>query len=751
MLKSKQSRLTKKMKHAKLSANFYRIRTGRLSPNDASTLSGLESRFVNAITDPVERSEVVFHMQREWREHLAERLTYLRLDFDASEWLRSVDVVERRVASEASRTRMVKRRCLMGRAMEMDVGESAPGVFISRESVPGVAFLGDGKKGGGAAAAAAAAAAAGAGGIAPPDAAGARFGIGADVAIAAGVDGGAMDEEDDDGEFEGFLMSMLEDTPASAATAAVPASVPRAVYQRGSPKHRLLLPPPGALRPSSSSSSSSSTPSSAYSSSRDPNFRASAPFLAGVVTYMERHAVPFEHVDVWVPSALVMRQRSAPLVSSLGSGSTANLAGMGGGGDEGGGVSGGPGGGKAENRIGRLCFGGSATLGTQIVGALPPSPSSSGAAGVDGEAGTGRKGPPPPSPDSRTIAPLTDDEAFNFSLFGDYSEMFSFSSGCGLPGRVFQSGIATWEQFLANAPPEMFERRGGAMQFGIRTALGLPIDSPNVGRIVLVLYSRHNRDKDEGLVARMVRDIRQLNPCPRWKLVVDIRPPGAGVTAVAAPLPVAAKPPPLYHPMRTNWPSSSPTQPASMTVTDLAGGDAGRNPLASATSTYLPDSDKSKRIMKLIVLLQENMPSDLSSPLGVHLNSMMCLRMLLLGRARSEEEEQLVETVLVLHESYSAAGRTSQDIAFLVTRDYNFHTQHHQPIAVAMSHRSPPQSTLEGAGRMANPAILQGPPQQQMMSNFNPTPTSAPNPLSGRPWTAPAVSAASFIPRTMFQ
>jgi len=170
-----------------------------------------------------------------------------------------------------------------------------------------------------------------------------------------------------------------------------------------------------------------------------------------------------------------------------------------------------------------------------------------------------------------------------------------------------------------------------------------------------------------------------------------------------------------------------------MTVTDLAGGDAGRNPLASPTSTYFPDSDKNKRIMNLIVLLQVNMPSDLSSPLGAHLNSMMSLRMLLLGRSRSEEEEQLVETVLVLHESYSAAGRMSQDIAFLVTRDYNFHTQHHQP----MSRRSPPQSTLDSA-------ILQGPPQQQMMSNFNPM-SSAPNPLEGRPW------AASFIPRTMFQ
>ena len=84
----------------------------------------------------------------------------------------------------------------------------------------------------------------------------------------------------------------------------------------------------------------------------------------------------------------------------------------------------------------------------------------------------------------------------------------------------------------------------------------------------------------------------------------------------------------------------------SSTFTNLAGGDAGWNPQTSLTSTYLPDSNKNKRIMNLIVLLQVNMPSDLSSPLGAHLNSMMSLRMILLGRARSKEEEELVETFL---------------------------------------------------------------------------------------------------------
>ena len=92
----------------------------------------------------------------------------------------------------------------------------------------------------------------------------------------------------------------------------------------------------------------------------------------------------------------------------------------------------------------------------------------------------------------KKIVPLTRDEIFNFSLFGVYSERFSFASGCGLPGRVFQSGVTAWEQFLPNAPPEMFERHDGVIQFGINTALSFPIDCPDVGRIIVVLYLKHN-------------------------------------------------------------------------------------------------------------------------------------------------------------------------------------------------------------------------------------------------------------------
>ena len=55
------------------------------------------------------------------------------------------------------------------------------------------------------------------------------------------------------------------------------------------------------------------------------------------------------------------------------------------------------------------------------------------------------------------VQKLTNDEAFSLFMFDDYSEKFSFNSGCGLMGSasvaIDQSDVATWEQFLPNAPP----------------------------------------------------------------------------------------------------------------------------------------------------------------------------------------------------------------------------------------------------------------------------------------------------------
>ncbi|KAL3758223.1 hypothetical protein ACHAWU_004861 [Discostella pseudostelligera] len=615
MLKSKQSRLTKKMKHAKLSSKYFRIHSGYLmrerdssssigGVGGACTFSNLEYNFIHSIADPIERSEIAFHMQREWREHIVERLTYLRINFDATSWLQSVDSMERRVALEKNRSRLAKRRNLMGKAMEKDISENMPGVFINQRvddiaEVVGsdmkIRRIGDYDASGG----------------------GAEMrSISVSSMPQAAVAGGSLvassdGHHDEDGELNRFLMSMLDEAPIATNTI-------------GAVHHTSHHDEDSAL---ASSSVGGKKSNATLRSSCDPNFRYAAPFLAGITSYMERHGVPFEYVDIWVPSVVppaLERELSTPFIGSMGSGSNPTNTSSPGGEtclDESGGNQG----------VFRLCFAGSATLGVQIVDQSSSLDSLSIKDDAQKKENTSHE---------MNVYPLTGDEIYNFSLFGQYSSKFSFSSGCGLPGRVFQSGIAAWEQFVANAPPEMFERRGGAIQFGIKTALGLPIDCVTVGRIVLVLYSKHNREKDEELVNRMVKDVRMFNPCPRWKLVVDMG-------GASDPSRVSTQPPP---------------QPVSA-------GLIGAPPAANGFA----DSSKNDEIMSLVTLLQEYMPSDQQSLLGPQLNSMMLLRMTLLRTNRTPEEEQLIDMMLVLFKSYIAAGRTRQDIATLLTRDYDFH------------------------------------------------------------------------------
>jgi porphobilinogen deaminase len=61
-----------------------------------------------------------------------------------------------------------------------------------------------------------------------------------------------------------------------------------------------------------------------------------------------------------------------------------------------------------------------------------------------------------------------------------------------------------------NAPHHHFERGGGARQWGVETVVGIPIASPSVGRIVVVLYSRHDREKDQELVGRLSEEFTRV-------------------------------------------------------------------------------------------------------------------------------------------------------------------------------------------------------------------------------------------------
>ena len=407
--------------------------------------------------------------------------------------------------------------------------------------------------------------------------------------------------------------------------------------------------------------------------------------------------MPFEHVDVWVPS-----HAGDSYPREFGGGKRQRTCD-----------------GSDGARTFRLRYGGSVTVGAQV----DPVP-----------AGGGR-GPPGRSP-------LTDEDKQNFALFGDYSEkvsyffrsmkvaartwpfgfahtssalprpkQFSFSNGCGLPGRIFKSGIPTWEQFVSKAPADLFERRGGAVQFGIKTALGVPVVSPNVGRVVLILYSKHDRPKDEALVGRMITDLKLMNPCARWRLVVDIdsdASASAGGTDPSAP----SRPSSLCNPPAVGGAGAARVSP----VLSVRAAGASPPPVAAAAQAGppAPPSGEDPRVRDLILLLGESIPSDLSTPLGKQLHGLMSLRLVLLKRQRTPEEDQLVETVLVLFESYKSASRPRGDIAILLARDFSFHLQHCQTL-----------SLMYGQQPLAQRPLLMAPHQQPLYAPAGGMPAAA--------------------------
>lgn len=396
MLKSKQSRLTKKMKNAKLSSKTFKRTSGYLADAaEAREFSEIEDAFFHSIQNGLERAEIKFHMQKEWREVFSTYCVSHGQQLNVDRWLASIEEMEKRVHHAKDAERMHRRRMMMGHALRQDLLNPDSGVVISNDNC----FLDTIHSFGGAN-----------GG--------------------SGVGGSSMTQNSNNNVLSSSQQVFgLSDTNASSSTTATSGN--------------------GQISHSTSVSNASSSP-----------------YLHKILSYVQSHNIPFEYIDAWVPSFV-------PDSSDDQQSQSESSGGVGGGID-----------GKQESAISekqskcRLCFAGSIVANQEIVGDI-----------ILGHS-------------SRAI-PLSPDEHFNLSAFGEYSESFSFDVGCGLPGRVYHMGVPTWEQSVHNAPLHHFERVGGAQQWGIRTVVGIPIPSPNVGRIVVVLYSRHDRSKDHDLVIRV--------------------------------------------------------------------------------------------------------------------------------------------------------------------------------------------------------------------------------------------------------
>jgi len=186
-----------------------------------------------------------------------------------------------------------------------------------------------------------------------------------------------------------------------------------------------------------------------------------------------------------------------------------------------------------------------------------------------------------------------------------------------------------------------------------------------------------------------------LCPCPRWKLVVDLNPSlGAGSESDAA---VSFwTPPPAPSPLTVELcsaPSSSPVKYASSLVTSSRAVSCGIDSLNSSlrTPSNAQNTNRSNAhlgskhqlIESLLALLVSNMPFDINSPLaGEQVNGITFLRLLLLCDTRAPEEEELVDTVLVLYNSCLCAGSSEGDIVATAARNFASHAGHIRGLAV---------------------------------------------------------------------
>mmetsp|Transcript_7907 Transcript_7907/g.11988 ORF Transcript_7907/g.11988 Transcript_7907/m.11988 type:complete len:1048 (-) Transcript_7907:200-3343(-) len=618
MLKSKQSRLTKKMKNAKLSSKTFRRTTGYLTSElEAREYSEAEDAFFHSLQNQLERCEMRFHTRKEWGETFSTYCVSHGQMLNADAWLVSIDEMDRRVHRAKDRMRMERRKLMIGHALRHDLKNPNRGVVIDKVNNDANGGGSGGDYGGSMS------------GGSVTDNGG---GIGASSASSYNNGNNNLMDSNANGQYSSYSMSGND--PMLAADQ----------QQQPQQLHQFEMDQQRARARSLSFALDGVGQSMA------------SPFLNRIINFIHRHHIPFEYVDAWVPSFVPDGKDSSA---------------DGGDGSQGGGESVASGqqqqmkpdqdvdlhsnSGEQKQQQPqpkcRLCFAGSIVAKQVIVG------------------GDGTN-------QYRRSVPLSSDDQFNLAAFGDYSESFSFDVGCGLPGRVYHMGVPTWEQSVHNAPLHHFERVGGSQQWGIRTVVGIPVPSPNVGRVVVILYSRHDRPKDHDMVIRLTDEFTRLLPSPKWKLVVDV---GQQQQQQQQQQQVAQQEQKQQQQQQQDLTAAAP-----------------------------PSEDPAALSSEVISIFGEHMPSDPNSPAFAYLQGFMSLRLLLLRQNRGGQEQDLVNTMLSSYSSYKAGGRTPADIALMLARDFMFLSQQQQQQQQQSSVSSP-----HGNHQFSQPAQYQQQPAVQ--------------------------------------
>ena len=145
MLICKSSRLTKKMKNAKLSTRSFELCNPRVQPQqiDFVQLSTLQEKFLASVTSETTQLELRFNLTKQWRTHFSNLCIQVGYPYlEARDWVASLEEMERRESSVEEMIRKARRQ-RMGLALQTDGGSSASSnIFIGGVQAAAVASQG---------------------------------------------------------------------------------------------------------------------------------------------------------------------------------------------------------------------------------------------------------------------------------------------------------------------------------------------------------------------------------------------------------------------------------------------------------------------------------------------------------------------------------------------------------------------------------------------------------------------------------
>lgn len=561
----KSSRLTKKMKSAKLSTRSFAL--GRpqlyaLPRSDHALLSILQEQFLMSIPSEPIKLELRFNMAKHWRTHFSNLCVQVGYpSLHAKEWAASLEEMERRASNAEDIVRKMRRRKISLSAEKDSESSAKPPAHNANNAISSVRMVTSNHP---------------------------QVNV-RKLSTSDSISAQTSNNEEDmfdmlDSITTNSKGNMRERLSRSFSEEFFQGQVPVSVEPENgrirtfsedfdAVLNELIDVEPGAV--------STTSPALAPQKVERPHSTSTAsstcsPFLDAIIAYLENKSIPFQHVDVWVPSFLP-REATGPCKA-------------------------------VDTEQLKLFHAGHATR-----------------------------------------EDIDDSLACLLNEFGVQSDKFSFEPGQGLPGRVYSSGRVSWESLL-KADQKSIERIGGMKVCGIKTAVGIPLNTPLVGRIVVVLYSCLQLKEDMTLAMACASEIAKYSPEPKWKVVIE---------------------------MNDSQMYNASTKPSVMN--QLPTQHVGcSSPTVSTTDTEPPDPET----QKIITLLGEHMPiadrsaGESSSSAANSTNLLphyMSMRLILLRSAsrRTSQQNEMIDILKSSFRAYSKDNRRSgADLANLLAKDW---------------------------------------------------------------------------------